>query len=433
MEYTMKLKKYKLILAAGLFSILSIPLFADVTFSGFAGAKGDFGSSKTDKFDPALEMQSFFSGQFSLSENVIAHTEFSLQTENLIDNSLFSRTPASFKIDELSIIFRRQLLDATNYLSAFAGTYEPIGSDTFLRRQFGIQPIASRMTESWLGLSGSVIYPTFGVGGSDVVHFNAQPIALGVYIYVNHELEDCYSLNTDLRFAGVYRFFAFDLAGGIGMPLKQNETDNAFIVIDTLYGRAGINMLIGNSYTTSLFMQAGISEVPFSKTDDIAIDIENTYLLFEPRFKSKKCQVNITVFSLPQTTVDGFKYINDTDVKTFAITNSSGGTRYEERFVNLHDTLGLNLDIFTDSLYISNKPFEFGINTAWTFPEKTIKDLCESPDKLLDDYHVLVAPYLSTKFYNGEIRGMLQVRVTDFMDEQIGSAFTFNLGYKTQF
>lgn len=417
----MKLLKNKIILAATLLSIFSAYSFADVTFSGFAGAKADFGSSQTEKFDPALEMQSFFSGQFSLSENVIAHTEFSLQTEDLIDNSLFSRTPASFKIDELSIIFRRQLLDATNYLSAFAGTYEPIGSDIFLRRQFGIQPIASRLTESWLGLAGSVIYPTFGVGGSEVVHFNNQPLALGFYVYVNHELENCYSLNTDLRFAGVYRFFAFDIAGGVGMPLKQNDNDNAFIVIDTLYGRAGLNMLIGNSYTTSLFMQAGISEVPFSKTEDIAIDIENTYILFEPRFRGKKCQVNVTLFSLPQETADGLKFINDTDLDL------------DGSFLALHDTFGLNLDIFTDNLYVKNRSFEFGINAALTFPNKTIKDLCEDPLKLFDDYHVLVAPYLSTKFYNGEIRGMLQVRVTDFMDEQIGSAFTFNLGYKTQF
>ncbi len=417
----MKLLKNKIILAATLLSIFSAYSFADVTFSGFAGAKADFGSSQTEKFDPALEMQSFFSGQFSLSENVIAHTEFSLQTEDLIDNSLFSRTPASFKIDELSIIFRRQLLDATNYLSAFAGTYEPIGSDIFLRRQFGIQPIASRLTESWLGLAGSVIYPTFGVGGSEVVHFNNQPLALGFYVYVNHELENCYSLNTDLRFAGVYRFFAFDIAGGVGMPLKQNDNDNAFIVIDTLYGRAGLNMLIGNSYTTSLFMQAGISEVPFSKTEDIAIDIENTYILFEPRFRGKKCQVNVTLFSLPQETADGLKFINDTDLDL------------DGSFLALHDTFGLNLDIFTDNLYVKNRSFEFGINAALTFPNKTIKDLCEDPLKLFDDYHVLAAPYLSTKFYNGEIRGMLQVRVTDFMDEQIGSAFTFNLGYKTQF
>lgn len=428
----MKLSINKIFFPLVMFAF-STSVFAEVTFSGFAGAKADFSSSKTEKFDPTLCVQSFFSGQFNLSENVITHAEFSLQTEDLIDNSLFKKTPATFKVDELSIIFRRQLLDATNYLSAFVGTYEPIGSDIFLRRQFGIQPIASRMTESWLGLSGSVIYPTFGVGGADVLHFNSQPLALGLYIYVNHELQDCYSLNTDLRFAGVYRFFAFDFSGGLGMPLKQNDNQEAFIVIDTLYGRAGINILLGNSYTTSLFMQAGISEVPFSKTEDIAIDINNTYLLFEPRFRTKRCQINFTVFSLPQETVDGFKFVNDTAVNKYTDTDSRGVIFTEERFENLHDTLGLNIDIYTDNLYISNKAFEFGINSAWTFPGKTIKDLCEKPADLLQDYHILVAPYVATKFYNGEIHGMLQTRITDIIENEIGSAFTLNIGFKTQF
>ena len=428
----MKLSINKLLISLPVF-FFSAGLFAEVSFSGFAGAKAELSSSDTEKFEPALCMQSFFSGQFNLSENIISHAEFSLQTEDLIDNSLFKNTPATFRIDELSIIFRRQLLDATNYLSAFLGTYEPIGSDIFLRRQFGIQPIASRLTESWLGLQGSVIYPTFGVGGADVIHFNRQPLAVGLYLYVNHELDDCYSLNTDLRFAGVYRFFAFDFAGGLGMPLKENENQDAFIVIDTLYGRAGINLLLGNSYTTSLFLQAGITEVPFTKTDDISIDIKNTYLLFEPRFRTKKCQINITVFSLPQETVDGFKFVNDTEVRTITEADSHGVLYTENRFINIHDTLGLNIDIFTDNLYISNKAFEFGINSAWTFTDKTIKNLYEKPEELLDDYNILVAPYVGTKFYNGEIHAMLQARVTDFIEDDVGSALSFNIGYKTQF
>lgn len=382
--------------------------FAEVFFSGFAGAKTDFTSSEKDSFDPALYIQSFFAGQLNLSENVIAHAEFSLATDDVIENSIFKKAPADFKIDEISITFRRQLLDAANYLSFFCGTYEPIGSDIFLRRQFGIQPIASKLTESWLGLSGSVIYPMFGVGGSDIVHFNAQPLALGAYIYINHELDDCYVFNTDLRFAGVYRFFTFDLSAGIGLPLKRNEEQSAYIVIDTIYGRAGINMLIGNSYTSSLFVQAGISDVPFTKDDEeIKFDKDHAYILFEPRIRTKKFQLHFTLFSLPQDTVNQFIFIND--------------------------TFGLNINLFSDNLYIKNKMFIFGINNALSFPEKTMKDLFKAPeDMFTDDYTILVAPYLATNFYNGEIHGMFQMKISDMIDGNFGSAFKLNIGYKTQ-
>lgn len=402
-------KKIKFSIAAAFLIFSSAFLSAEVFFSGYAGLKSDFASSSKKSFDPELKFQSFFSGQFSLSENIFAHAEFSLATDDLIENSVFNETPGKFKIDELSIIFRRQLFDATNYLSFFCGTYEPIGSDIFLRRQFGIQPIASKITEGWLGLSGSVIYPMFGVGGSDIIHFNAQPLAFGIYIYVNHEMDDSYCFNSDLRFAGVYRFFTFDFSGGIGMPLKKNENQNAFVIIDTLYWRAGMNMLIGNSYTTSLFMQAGVSDIEFSKDDSYPkINEDAAYLLFEPRFRSEKFQLHLTVFSLPQDTVDDFIFIND--------------------------TFGANINIFTDDLYIKNKMFVFGINGAVSFPEKNFTDLIKHADKLFkDDYTILAAPYISTKFYNGTIHGMLQAKITDMIDGNFGSALKLNIGYKTQF
>lgn len=405
----MKAKKIKTFILAAAFTAMNTFTFSEVFFSGFAGIKTDLASSKEDTFDPALYMQSFFSGQFSLSENIMAHAEFSLATQNFSENSFFDTTPSNFKIDELSITFRRQLLDAANYLSFFAGTYEPIGSDIFLRRQFGIQPIASKITESWLGLSGSVIYPSFGVGGSDIVHFNAQPLALGLYFYVNHELEGCYSLNTDLRFAGVYRFFTFDLSAGLGMPMKEKENSNAFFEIDTLYWRAGMNVLVGNSYTTSLFIQAGISDIEFTReSSELKLNEDAAYLLFEPRFRTKSAQIHLSVFSLPEDTVKDFIFIND--------------------------TLGANLNIFTDNLYVKNKMFIFGIHTALSFPEKNFSDAINHADKLFtDDFNVTTAPYLATNFYNGEIHGMIQARITDIANGHYGKAFELNIGYKSQF
>ena len=398
----------KTVFIAFLLHILGSVLCAEIFFSGFAGAKFDFDSKKeSSDFDPQLKIQSFFAGQLNLSSNTIVHGEFSLKTEDIIENSLFKETPASFQIDELSIIHRQQLLNATNYLSFFVGTYEPIGSDIFLRRQFGIQPISSRITESWLGLAGSIIYPLFGVGGADIVHFDSYPIATGVYIYVNHELDDCYVFNAAYRFACVYRFFTLDITAGIGVPLESSNYDDAFIVVDKVYWRGGFNMLIGNAYTTSLFIQGGISDIPFTKRDEkFEFDEENTYLLFEPRFRGKKCQVDVTAFSLPEDTVKDFIFIND--------------------------TLGMNINIYTDNLYFKNKMFLFGINASLTFPDKNFYHL-GTPTDLFDDYSIAAAPYLELKLFNGELHSMVQVNFTDIMDSDWYKAFKISIGYKSQF
>lgn len=94
--------------------------FADVFFSGFSGAKTELTSDKTsDKFDPQMKIRSFFSGQLNFSENIIAHGEFSLQTHDLLDKSLFKETPATFRLDELSLIFRQPMGNERNYLSFF--------------------------------------------------------------------------------------------------------------------------------------------------------------------------------------------------------------------------------------------------------------------------------------------------------------------------
>lgn len=400
-------KQFKVV-AATVFFITNVWFsYAEIAFSGFAGAKADFYSSDTSDFDPALNFQSFFSGQLSFNKNVILNAEFSLQTEDIIENSFYEEVQSNFKIDEISLILRQQFLSVTNYISAFAGTYEPIGSDIFLRRQFGIPAIASKITESWLGLAGSIIYPMFGVGGAEIIHFNTVPLATGVYIYVNHELEDSYVINADYRFAGHFRYFTFDLSGGVGLPLID-DNDNSYFRIDTVYGRAGANILIGNTYTTSLFIQAGISEIKIKKKNNkLDFNEDSAYLLFEPRFRGKKLQAHITLFNIPQNSVNDFIFIND--------------------------TVGANLNIFTDTIVVKNKTMTFGINSALSFPDKNINDLISEPDKIMDDYNINIAPYFTTSFYNGEVHFMSQFKISEIIDSNFGSAFKFNLGYKTQF
>jgi len=406
-DYSMK-KRNKYITLLGILFFSAFTLSAEITFSGYAGAKMDFYSVDTEKFDPGLKIQSFFSGQFVFSQNIILNTEFSLATDDIIDNSIFKEAPASFKVDEISLVIRKQFSTATNYLSAFMGTYEPIGSDIFLRRQFGIQPIASKITESWLGLSGSIIYPMFGAGGADVIHFNSVPLATGIYAYVNHELEDSYVFNGDLRFAGNFRYFTFDLAAGIGMPLNTDDSDNSFIVVNTLYWKTGANILIGNAKTSSIFIQAGFSEIKFKKKQNKwDFNEDSAYFLFEPRLKTKRFQAHLTAFSLPEDTVKNLIFIDD--------------------------KCGANLNVFTDNLHLWNKVFTFGVNYVLSFKDKNIFDILDAPGDIMDDYTLNVAPYIMTNFYNGEIHFMAQVKIKEFIDDRPGTGVEFNLGYKTQF
>ena len=144
-------RRKKLFVIYALSAVLAHRVSAAGFFSGYTGIKADLGfADASGAFDMQLKLHSFFAGQFNLTKNLIARAEFSLRTDDIIDTAVFSKTRADFKVDELSLIYRRQFYGGTNFFSAFAGTYEPIGSDLFLRRQFGIEAVSSKITESWL-------------------------------------------------------------------------------------------------------------------------------------------------------------------------------------------------------------------------------------------------------------------------------------------
>ena len=68
------------------------------------------------------------------------------------------------------------------------------------------------------------------------------------------------------------------------------------------------------------------------------------------------------------------------------------------------------------------------------FPEKNIWEVFEDMSDITeDDYNITVAPYVMAQFYNGEVHFMTQILISELMDTNFGSAFKFNMGYKTQF
>lgn len=401
-------KKHVFLLAAAIF--ISTGLFAATSFSGYAGGKLNYAANpEQEEYDPDLRLQAFFAGQFNFSQNVWSHLEFSINTGDLLSQSVFHETESLFQIDEISLIARANMYSSANYLSAFMGTYDPIGSDIFLQRYFNIKPIDSKITESYLGLAGSILYPHFGIGISDVVKLYNEPIAFGGYVYLNHEDKDYYVLNTDLRFATVLSYFTCDFAGGLGIPLADKyKGEDVFIAIDKVYWHAGTTILLGNNFTNSLFMQAGIYNASFkAKQDSSIVSPDDLYILIEPRFLLANAHLNISIYSLPKQTV--------------------------EKLLLVDDTLGVNLNLYSEASLASSNSIIFGAHVNASLIDKNFMDIKNFKDFKTDDLNISVTPYLESQFLSGQLHLQATVRLMDFVRERAGHAISVDLGYRTKF
>lgn len=381
------------------------------SFSGYAGIKGDLESnSSSSNFSPALKLDGYFAGQLDFSQNLLFRTAMSIQTQDLIESKMTEKTPAVFCLDELSLTYIKPFLGITQFVSLFSGNIEGIGTDIFLQRQFGIAGITSLMTESWLGLKGATPYTLNGIGGSYVVHINNQPIATGLYIYKNNENEEKQKqINMDLRFASVFKYMTLDYAMGFAAPINsKNGSENVILLIDELYLHAGIDLLLGKKYSPNLFIQAGFENTLIdSSSKQIKLSSEKLYLLVEPRLYTGKFQAHITLFSIPKEKIE--KMV----------------------FVEKDNTLGANLCIFTDKLYIKNKDITFGFNTTFSLEGKNFYDLKDIKELIKEDYTVKVSPFVNVPVMTGELKIMLQTKLTGFSTDDWKNNFKLNIGYKS--
>ena len=401
-------KKHLILLAAAIF--ISTGLFAATSFSGYAGGKLNYAANpEQEEYDPDLKLQAFFAGQFNFTQNLWSHLEFSICTGDFLSQSLFHETESLFQIDEISLIARSNMYSCANYLSAFMGTYDPIGSDIFLQRYFNIKPINSRLTESYLGLAGSILYPHFGIGASDIVKFYNAPIAFGGYVYVNHEDKDYYVLNTDLRFATVLSYFSWDIAGGLGIPLSDKyKGEDVFIAIDKVYWHAGTTMLLGNNYTNALFLQGGIYNASFrAKQDTTFVSPDDIYILFEPRFLAGNAHTHISIYSLPKQTV--------------------------EKLLLVEDRIGVNFNFYSEASVNSTNSVTYGSHINVSLIDKNIKDLKNFKEFTTDDLNIAVTPYIESQFLSGQLHCQATFRLMEFVRERPAHAISVDLGYRTKF
>jgi len=380
-------------------------------FSGYTGVIENISNSTSNTFAPTMKTDAFLSSQLDFGGVFLVRGEFALKTDDILAKGIFQDTAATFKVNEISATFRYGSLTSSHFFSLFLGNYESIGSDMFLQRQFGIKPITSPVTESWVGLCGATLYPFYGIGGSYVIHFE-QPFAVGIYLFANNdEATDEQVFNTDLRFACVLRSFSVDFSAGLAFPHEQSisETgENVVLLVRTETLHAGCNMLIGNRFAFSVFMQAGVSNIDINpeKTSKLTINADDMYLFFEPRIATRLFTANLSAYSIPQESVDNMIY--------------------------LHDPLGANVSIYTDHLYIENVNFTFGIHTTLSFPGKTFMDIVDDYANMLTwTRNLYVTPFLSIPLFSGTLKFSASANCLSIPDEGF-SAFNGTIGYKAQ-
>jgi len=407
------MKKIKCLILSLLLICTTSSAFAYTFFSGYAGGKVNY-KAINEKYDPDLTLQAFFAGQFNFTENSWGRMEFSVNTNDLLNFSIFeqsaSKMNAEFQFDELSFVSRSIMANKFNYFSAYMGTYDPIGSDIFLQRYFGMEPIKSQLSDSWLGMAGSIIYPHFGAGLSDIMRFTNIPLAAGGYVYVNKDNK--FILNFDGRFAGVYRFFTFDLAAGLGLPLSNKyDADDVIVVVNTLNLHAGLTMLLGNKYTNSLFIQAGCkADIDKSREIPFLISTSDLYCIVEPRFIYGEGHINITAYCLPVITI--------------------------EKLLNVDDPMGIDFNIYTDTFAIKNKIYSFGWHTGFSLavPNSNYKAFfAQTPAEIFtnfNNFNVNLTPYISTQLFNGTLHAQGKIQVMSFIKSEWFNAFSFDVGYK---
>lgn len=375
-------------------------VFGQNHFSGFAGIAGNMGADDDGKFQ--LTTDAFFAGQFDLLGVVLLRAEATVRTSNLVSSDVFDTVPASFTLDELSITARFPCCHATRYLSVFAGEYESIGSDLFLRRHFGILPIDSMITKTWAGRSDTSIYPFSTLGASYVLKLKT-PQAFGFYFYTGKRNEQQRG-NVDLRFAGIFPVVTVDFSVGVGFPITAggSEGEKSLSLNRRTEFHTGLSSIIGNPHTASLFLQFGITKVILDpEENEKALRLSDLYFLLEPRFKADFMNFHFTLFNMPhQLTED-----------RFFITNP----------------LGCNLAIFAENIYASIFNLTFGAHLTISAQGATLENF---NDISTQDLSFRLTPFAETPIGNGT----LMTRFTmDFMKfTEIHKSMKFTLGYKAR-
>ena len=480
-------------------AVSSLQAFDSPYLTGYAGLLGNFTVApndyrKPDKeadtfseqigktFDnPQLFAQGYFGGQMQFKDTLMLHGDFCIDTKDILGKKLFGDTGrwnSTFKIQETSAVLKLRTSSVSHYLSAFYGEYEPIGSDVFLQRQFGIAPIRSDLTSSFCSLNGTSINSNYGGGFSYVLRM-PMPIAAGLYIYkdqrdnydkIYESWENSSSLegrrdayNADFRIAGAFEQITFDFRAGAALPNDSSDgsLDRGFLKMDYLSLKAGLNILAGKP--TSIFnvlLQTGFSDLivdpghvktpRVKKTakgelveNNSALNwnnaAQNFYFLLEPRLNLPQAKFSATLFNIPYSQAEKMFYLN----------NYNGGSQHRnEGYVNNNireyvNPCGIDLHASTDMFRLGDMNFTTGMHLTFSVGGQTLQDLyrdstAELPKERNHKHYwnktVFATPYVKIPVHGGEVFAATTVSSQIFnKQDNWPSAINVKIGFKIHF
>ncbi len=358
--------------------------------------------------DTSLPLAGFAAAQANLAEWAIFRGEIGVSAPDFSFDDIYHDTNAIIRLNELSFVLQRRAYTATNYFALFLGSYEQIGSDSFLTRHFGIEPIGSAMCKSYTSLSGSVLRTAKEAGLSYIVNFDKAPIATGGYFYFGRDKDDSWTVNLDARFALVTSYVSLDFLLGVGSPF-QNSSKNtdAVLVIDTITLHGGISALFGSKFGHSLFVQLGLDDISVRGNGMGEITGDELRFILEPRIDFVRFRFALTLYSLDGKNVRDLLYLND--------------------------PFGMAINFYKNDIEGKRGDITLGIAATASINGTNLYNYAQG--KTIDDaiYNVYITPYAELPLSAAaKFEVMAQIGVLDFTGD---TALNFKLGVgaKTSF
>ena len=431
-------------LFAALACLLCLSSAQALDFSGYAGILGDYnGSVGNTGYDNNLTLQGFLAAQIDFNGKFIFRGEFKIETADLFDSENNPLKPRAkntiFQVGELSVTWHFSSAAVSHFLSGFIGKFEPIGSDVFLQRHLGLQPISSRLMENWGGLVGTSIFNDYGLGLSYTAHLH-KSLVWGAYLYAFDSASEMFSinsLNTELRIAGNFPGVIFDASANLAFtfttgaklyeadPVKYEYVKNNLLIVQSVLFKIGANLLLGDRYGVSTLIQLGLSNVSLgADSGSTPVFGLNTmgkflYAFIEPRFNFGETQVAIAVFNLPNDNLRGLLYL-----KGFNLSSSG----------SIEGLLGLNLCIANTTLRIGSTNITLGGHLTACYEKNItglISDISTNPADIIGNIGLYVTPFASIPLLGGEFKTAISFNPLAFIPSSTAyTAFDAFVGFK---
>jgi hypothetical protein len=394
------------------------------------------------KFDGAL----FFDGQIDFWKVASAKFSFSALGEDIVPfgitkekttdvtgavgqdaqgNAVATVTktnPVSFTLEEVSLTFHLRRDIWHWYISLFAGEFESPGTDVFLQKYFGADPVSSVFMQRRIYQKGTPLYAIDGLGLGIAWRFG-PPFAISLYASVPADLNfltnDTSRLaSIDLRFAGAFTKCIFDITAGGALPnaaaaANVAAANPAAAPAPGFALNLGASFLFGNPTANSTLLQIGLRgwDPAATQTDatgqTMPFDFDTIYFLLEPRFTGGTMNFSLALFVLPKNSaVDNRK----SSLSVFDnLLYIQGGSLNADGSASTGTSLGGGISGYKN-IRMGNITGKAGAMIAGGLMQHLSKVLVPDPAQPAQ-FSVRIAPFISADLFNGIFNFMLKVDI----------------------